>query len=58
MKIGLQGIQKTTILRLKDQNIKFTGSNYNFEFSKIMLLKYQEIQKTNVWVKNSKKEML
>lgn len=58
MKIGLQRIQKTTILRLKDQNIKFTGSNYNFEFSKIMLLKYQEIQKTNVWVKNSKKEML
>lgn len=58
MKIGLQGIQKTTILRLKDQNIKFTGSNYNFEFSKIMLLKYHEIQKTNVWVKNSKKEML
>lgn len=58
MKIGLQGIQKTTILRLKVKNLKFIGSNNNFEFSKIMLLKYQEIKKTNVWVKNSKKEML
>lgn len=42
MKIGLQGIQKTTILRLKVQNLKFIGSNNNFEFSKIMLLKYTE----------------